>query len=375
MARLPAGTRKRSNGTLEKRFTVSGKRYSVYANTVKELVNAEMKKREEIEQGTYTSAEKITLDQFFERYEKAKSLTVRESTLYTDSQLYKAISRFKIDKTGKTLGSMKLKEIEPQNIRDFQNHRLEESTAAGANRCITLIKMLMNEAIKERLITWNPCSPIKRLKTDDRAAVESYHRALTKEETRKFLQCLEENNSYYTNIIKFMLYSGCRIGEALALQKNDIDRINNVIHINRTITKNEKGLTVMGSDPKTKSGKRNIPLTKDLLKTLNDQMEVNKALHKRNFYNIVFQSAITGSIIEPERVNKEIKRTCKAAGIEHFTSHALRDTFATRAIESGMHPKTLQTILGHSRINITMELYCHVMEDTKQQEMQKLIVI
>ena len=66
---------------------------------------------------------------------------------------------------------------------------------------------------------------------------------------------------------------------------------------------------------------------------------------------------------------------CKLAGLEHFTSHALRDTFATRAIESGMNPKTLQMILGHSDISMTMNLYCHVMEDTKSEEMKNIKVV
>ena len=375
MGRLPAGVRRRNNGRYEKRFTVNGVRYSVYSDSLDELIKEEIKKREEIQQGIYINADKITLDLFFERYEKAKSGTVKDSTLYTDKQLYKAISAFQIDRTGKTLGTLKLKEIETQNVRDFQKEQFELLGAPGANRRTMFLKMILNEAIKERLITWNPCTPIKTIRNNEKRAVDTYHRALTREETKKFLECLRQNNSYYENILRFMLYSGCRIGEALALQKSDIDRINNVIHINRTITKDEDGANIMGTDTKTKSGKRNIPLTNELKQVLFEQMEINKALQKRNFYNIIFQSAITGTIIQPERVNKEIKRMCKLAGLEHFTSHALRDTFATRAIESGMNPKTLQMILGHSDISMTMNLYCHVMEDTKSEEMKNIKVV
>jgi site-specific recombinase XerD len=54
-----------------------------------------------------------------------------------------------------------------------------------------------------------------------------------------------------------------------------------------------------------------------------------------------------------------------------LTPHTLRHTFATRCIECGMNPKTLQIILGHSTINITMNLYCHVTEDTLISEMSK----
>ena len=71
-------------------------------------------------------------------------------------------------------------------------------------------------------------------------------------------------------------------------------------------------------------------------------------------------------------VNRLIKKVCEHEGVEVFTSHALRDTFATRAIEGGMKPRTLQEILGHKDFAITMNLYCHVLDDTKEKEMKQL---
>lgn len=56
------------------------------------------------------------------------------------------------------------------------------------------------------------------------------------------------------------------------------------------------------------------------------------------------------------------------ADIDRFSMHVLRHTFATRCIEAGMLPKTLQKIMGHSNIGITMNLYVHITEDEKQKE-------
>lgn len=61
--------------------------------------------------------------------------------------------------------------------------------------------------------------------------------------------------------------------------------------------------------------------------------------------------------------------------MEHFTAHALRDTFATRYIEQGGNPQTLKTILGHSSLSMTMDLYSHVLPDTKQKEMNQLKIV
>ena len=77
----------------------------------------------------------------------------------------------------------------------------------------------------------------------------------------------------------------------------------------------------------------------------------------------VFRSK-SGGIVRESVVNRNITAICLRAGIDRFTAHAFRDTFATRALESGMKPKTLQEILGHSDIGMTMNLYAHVMETT-----------
>ena len=61
--------------------------------------------------------------------------------------------------------------------------------------------------------------------------------------------------------------------------------------------------------------------------------------------------------------------------IEHFSVHALRDTFATRYIEAGGSPQTLKTILGHSSLKMTMDLYAHVLPNTKAEEMNRISII
>ncbi len=68
-------------------------------------------------------------------------------------------------------------------------------------------------------------------------------------------------------------------------------------------------------------------------------------------------------------------KLCDKAGIPHFSMHVLRHTYATRAIEGNMRSKTLQVILGHSNVGITMNLYVHVTEDEKVKEVEKALNI
>ncbi|MDE6621275.1 MAG: hypothetical protein K2K74_12470 [Lachnospiraceae bacterium] len=93
MARLGAGTRKRTDGMLEKRFTVDGRRYSIYARTSKELAQKEQEIRKKIEAGIYTDNRSLTLDKYFEEWLTGKRNGTKGNTLKTyKSYYYKHVS-------------------------------------------------------------------------------------------------------------------------------------------------------------------------------------------------------------------------------------------------------------------------------------------
>ena len=83
------------------------------------------------------------------------------------------------------------------------------------------------------------------------------------------------------------------------------------------------------------------------------------------------QKRIVDGINRAEQ-EKAMKEKREPLVFEKMSPHALRHTFATRAFEKGMKPKTVQEILGHSSLSMTMDLYTHVTEDTKVEEMKKL---
>lgn len=86
-----------------------------------------------------------------------------------------------------------------------------------------------------------------------------------------------------------------------------------------------------------------------------------------------------GQMISHSSANRNIRNILKELDekrihIDPFTSHALRDTFATRYIEQGGNPQTLKTILGHSSLSMTMDLYSHVLPNTRQEEMERIVI-
>jgi integrase len=125
------------------------------------------------------------------------------------------------------------------------------------------------------------------------------------------------------------------------------------------------------TEPKTSSGKRVIPLTKEGRKILETQKEVLKKIKviPIEFRDFVFLNS-KGKPRPRNAYDKVITRICKQNNLRHFSSHTLRHTFATRCLEAGMKPKTLQVILGHSNIALTMNTYVHITEDEKKKEVQ-----
>lgn len=366
MARLAAGVRKRSDGTLEKRFTVSGKRYSVYGKTSKEVTEKETALREQIAKGTYSPNKKVTLDTYFSEWIEARKLILKSSTIYEHKNFYNR-------HISPALGKVKVQDIEKRQVQQFQKQLLDNLSVSTANNILCELKTILSDAVKDGIIATSPADNVRLARNTGTRATETYHRALTREEQATFVAELQ--SEYYCELIEFLLYSGARFGEAAALEWSDVDYKNNVIHITKTLTNTEDGKKKSGS-PKTRAGKRDIPLTKELKRILIKQRGKTKILSFSD--NKIFVSP-NGKYAGNERVNAAITRTLKCLDdkgihIEHFTAHALRDTFATRYIESGGTPQVLKRILGHESFKMTMDLYSHVMDDTIQNEMTNISI-
>lgn len=367
MARLGAGTRKRTDGMLEKRFTVDGRRYSIYARTSKELAQKEQEIRKKIEAGIYTDNRNLTLDKYFEEWLTGKRNGTKGNTLKTyKSYYYKHISP--------KIGSRKVQQIERREILALQKEIAEDLSVSTCNTVLKMLKVVLNDAIQDAVISKSPADGLKSLKDTDTKASETYHRALTEQEQKDFMQ--EMAQDYYYEFVSLLLCTGMRSGEAAALMWDDIDYKQNVIHVTKTATFNEDGTATIGS-PKSEAGKRDIPLNDTIRDILLRQRKKQGGIVQ--IENRVF-TTVYGGMVHNHAVNRAISDALarleeRGKQIEHFTAHALRDTFATRYIEQGGNPQTLKTILGHNSLAMTMDLYSHVLPNTKQREMDNLKIV
>ena len=364
---MAAGVYKRENGTYCSRFTVNGRRYAVYGQTVKECRAKELERRQEIEAGTYRAGRKQTVQEYGQQCIEDKRGTVKESTIRTQHILFRMLCRTQIDRAGTQFGGLKLGDVEAQNVRAVQATLKAQAKTHTVNDCIALLRSIFKQAVNEQLVSGNPAALVKPLKRTEEPARDNIHRALTEAETAAFMDAARARNSIYCNLYVFLLNTGCRIGEAAPLKETDI--VKGQVHIIRTVIRAENCGYLIGEDTKTAAGRRTIPLTQDARQALADQRRQNEIVHGAGiaFDKPIFRP-IRGSVLKGSCVNEDIARICVEAGIDRFTVHAFRDTFATRCVESGMQPKTLQDILGHTDINMTMALYAHVMDETKAQQ-------
>lgn len=362
--------KKRTDGYFKKTFTVEGKKYYVYGKNTKELFEKEKKKREEIERG-FEKRENPTVTEFYNVWAKSRRNKVSEATLRTQAKEYNVISAIMIESANRTFGELKIRDVSLQDLETVQGELLKSRKSRTVNDYMSFIKHIFSDAVKRDILIKNPCVGLENLKITEERARDTHHRALSIEEQKRFFECERCKNSYYYNVFRIAVSTGMRIGEIGALRYSDIR--NGIIHVERTITRAEAGNYVIGENAKTEAGRRIIPMNEQIKAIVSDQKNFN-AMIDGNVYsmNDLLFKAVERGLLMATPIDREIKRICKECGVQPFTMHAFRDTFATRAIESGMNPKTLQEILGHSNFNITMSLYGHCMTDTKKQEMDNI---
>lgn len=123
--------------------------------------------------------------------------------------------------------------------------------------------------------------------------------------------------------------------------------------------------------PKTTHSMRTIPLLPNIARCLAEyKAEQDRIRKEKGFpYNDYVFTATNGMVLDPRDFQRDYKLLLKRNGIREINVHGLRHTFATRALESGMSPKTLSKILGHSSVGFTLDTYAHVTDELKAEEM------
>lgn len=377
---------KRSDGRYMGRYTVNGKRKSVYGATHSEVRKKLNEILNDISKGCYIEPSKETFGCWLQEWLITYALpTVKQSTYVSyegyirihllpelGETMLTALNREQIQRffNKKSAGSADKKGLSPKSLKNIYN----------------MLNSTLEQAVTNEKIIRNPLRGIKLPKI-----VKKEIRILETDEQTKLQTGARNSPEPQAFGIIFTLSTGVRLGELLGLKQSDLNYQRHSVIVRRTVGRLQridengslikrgagiKTTEIVVRSPKSANSQREIPLFDELWNELLSYCEKMKAMMDDfgipyNQDSYVFCN-YSGNPYDPRVYEDLFKRTLKAANLERINFHALRHTFATRALEAGMDIKVLSSILGHAQASTTLNLYAHALADHRKLSMDKM---
>jgi integrase len=259
---------------------------------------------------------------------------------------------------------MAVSDIEPINVQDWQLKMAKNLKPSYVRAVQGLFSGAMDRAIVLGITTTNPSKIIGNVKKV-KPKVEFW----TKEEFEKVISFIYKDD-YYQHFLFislwFLFMTGMRIGEATAIQWEDIDFETGVLTIDKTLYyKNQT--TYKFVEPKTKASTRHIVLDKCTLAYLDEWRTIQQSLIKTNFV-----MSYNGIPTQKHTIAHAIGRLAKMSGVHRIKIHALRHSHASLLISMGENPLIIKDRLGHEDIETTLGTYGHLYPNSNFEVASKL---
>ena len=242
------------------------------------------------------------------------------------------------------------------------------------NHYLSVINRIFKYAVLMDILNSNPFDKVIKPKSRQ---VQRKGNFLTKEELKEFLKLAQTATlSYFFPLVHLMSYTGLRQGEALALKWSDIDFENKKITVDKTAVRIKEKQTLQ--TPKTKNSKRVIsidPTTLSILKSWKkDQIKIyfKNGMHFEGDENFIFTNQ-RGEWVHIHNFIRYFKRFIADHKLKQITPHGLRHTHASLLFSAGVEPKNISDRLGHSTVQITLDLYTHITEEQRTDTVEKLL--
>lgn len=344
------GKKKRVSTTLEKN-TAAAKR------TAAEVLRKKIDQK--LQAPALAQDPDLTLSQLVEKYQLYQQKTVKESTYRRNCYQCKALIKI-------LGGDVIVNRLTANYIKE--RFLLSGESPSRLNERRIRLFALLNWAYENDYLAdvgfLKKCKPFQEKVTHREKIQDKY---LEPDEANTLLESMD--NKKWVLLTQFLILSGLRIGEALALNKQDIDFSGNVIHVTKTYDANNKVITT----PKTLCSIRDVyiqpdlePICKKIL--LNTRLE-NMAYGNRSD---LFLCNRNGHPVNPFSYNKYLREHAQKAIGRSITAHALRHTHASLLLANGISIESIARRLGHENSKVTREIYLHITEQLVQRDNEQI---
>ncbi|MFP7238097.1 tyrosine-type recombinase/integrase [Bacillus altitudinis] len=274
-------------------------------------------------------------------------------------------------------GHMKLEDIMPIHILDYLSDlkkpdgvRLDGKpgplSSSRISNCFKAFKNVLQRAVEWKYIKENPASSVDRPKVkSEKTDVYS------KEEMAHIFSRLSAYPFEKQVMIQLAFVTGIREGELAGLEEKHINLEKSSIFIEQAIVE-VKGKGVVISSTKTDRS-RHVSIPKNLVVSLKKLIHIRKQIKMKSGTKWLWEDHLflfaneTGKPLRPDSISQWWRRFTKSENIRHIRFHSLRHSSATHLINEGVHAKVIQERLGHTKMDTTMSIYAHVIEEADQK--------
>jgi integrase len=387
---LKTGESQRADGRYMYRYKdiVTGKRVAIYAMDLADLREQEKIVNKDLEDRIITDStiKKMTLNDLFERYMATKK--IKDKTRNNYVSLWD-------NRVRNELGNLRVTQIKASHIRMLYSKLSDEGLAHNTIKYIhCMIFPSLEMAVDDDIIRKNPAKGT----LENYGAPPKEKEALTQRQQEKLLEFVAASNVYKVHLpMMQIMFGAClRVSETIGLTWADVDLKAREIHISGQIVYQDdgEGYKFYESTTKTDAGVRCIPMTQMVYEAFLHQKELNFMLGNHSEVEIGERSGFIfntkhGRPIMPAGVNSFLSNIVNAYNkketvlaekekrepelMPHISAHTLRHTGCTRMGESNVNPKVMQYVMGHSDIDVTMNVYNHISDKGRvEAEMSKM---